>query len=118
MVKYLADELLVMHQGQAVEYGNADAIYANPQHEYKETAGGDSGVGQGRIGSLQANLDAWLAGKRLGGNARAGCRAGWNAAQVIQLAFAPGKCWGWWRVTCGALAALRVRPTALETSSH
>ena len=34
VVKYLADELLVMHQGQAVEYGNADAIYANPQHEY------------------------------------------------------------------------------------
>jgi peptide/nickel transport system ATP-binding protein len=30
----VADELLVMHQGQAVEYGNADAIYANPQHEY------------------------------------------------------------------------------------
>jgi peptide/nickel transport system ATP-binding protein len=34
VVKYMADEMLVMNQGQIVERGNAEAIYANPQNEY------------------------------------------------------------------------------------
>jgi peptide/nickel transport system ATP-binding protein len=34
VVKYMADDMLVMNQGQIVERGNSDAIYADPQNEY------------------------------------------------------------------------------------
>ncbi len=34
VVKYMADEILVMNQGEVVERGDAQAIYANPQHDY------------------------------------------------------------------------------------
>ena len=34
VVKYISDEVLVMHHGEMVEYGNADELYRNPQHPY------------------------------------------------------------------------------------
>ncbi len=34
VVKYMADDILVMNQGQVVERGAADAVYAAPAHEY------------------------------------------------------------------------------------
>ena len=34
VVKYLSDEVLVMHDGAMVEYGNADQVYRDPQHPY------------------------------------------------------------------------------------
>jgi peptide/nickel transport system ATP-binding protein len=34
VVKYMADDMLVMHGGAIVERGAADAIYEAPQHEY------------------------------------------------------------------------------------
>jgi peptide/nickel transport system ATP-binding protein len=34
VVKYMADDMLVMHDGAIVERGSAEAIYASPQHEY------------------------------------------------------------------------------------
>ncbi|WP_137937167.1 ABC transporter ATP-binding protein [Chitinivorax sp. B] len=34
VVKYISDEVLVMNQGEMVEYGNSDAIYHDPQHAY------------------------------------------------------------------------------------
>lgn len=34
VVKYMADDLLVMNQGRIVETGQADAVYAAPAHEY------------------------------------------------------------------------------------
>jgi len=34
VVKYMADDMLVMNQGAIVERGDAEAIYRNPQHEY------------------------------------------------------------------------------------
>ena len=34
VVKYLSDEVLVMHDGAMVEYGNSDQIYRDPQHPY------------------------------------------------------------------------------------
>jgi peptide/nickel transport system ATP-binding protein len=34
VVKYMADDMLVMHDGTIVERGSAEAIYASPQHEY------------------------------------------------------------------------------------
>ena len=34
VVRYMADDILVMNQGEIVERGSSDAIYANPQHPY------------------------------------------------------------------------------------
>jgi len=34
VVKYMADDMLVMHDGAIVERGSAEAIYDAPQHEY------------------------------------------------------------------------------------
>ena len=34
VVKYMADDMLVMHDGAIVERGSAEAIYEAPQHEY------------------------------------------------------------------------------------
>jgi peptide/nickel transport system ATP-binding protein len=34
VVKYMADDMMVMNQGEIVEQGSADAIYQNPQNEY------------------------------------------------------------------------------------
>jgi len=34
VVKYMADDILVMNKGEIVERGTAEAIYANPQHAY------------------------------------------------------------------------------------
>jgi len=36
VVKYMADQLLVMNQGKIVERGDADIVYANPQKEYTQ----------------------------------------------------------------------------------
>ncbi|WP_336055729.1 ABC transporter ATP-binding protein [Nitratireductor sp. CH_MIT9313-5] len=37
VVKYIADEVMVMYFGEAVEYGTRDAVFSNPQHEYTKT---------------------------------------------------------------------------------
>lgn len=34
MVRYIADHVLVMHQGRFVETGDHRSIWAQPQHEY------------------------------------------------------------------------------------
>jgi peptide/nickel transport system ATP-binding protein len=34
VVRYMADALIVMHQGRVVEQGSADSIYSNPHHDY------------------------------------------------------------------------------------
>ena len=34
VVKYMADEVMVMHAGEIVEAGSSDEIYARPQHPY------------------------------------------------------------------------------------
>jgi len=36
VVKYMADEILVMNQGEIVERGSSDAIYNHPQHAYTQ----------------------------------------------------------------------------------
>src|SRR5215212_7072038 len=34
VVRYIADHVIVMYYGEAVEYGTRDAVFANPQHAY------------------------------------------------------------------------------------
>jgi peptide/nickel transport system ATP-binding protein len=34
VVKYIADQVMVMHQGAVVEIANSDELYRNPQHPY------------------------------------------------------------------------------------
>src|SRR5690606_24561950 len=37
VVRYIADEVMVMYFGEAVEYGTRDDVFSNPQHEYTKT---------------------------------------------------------------------------------
>ena len=37
MVKYVSDRIGVMYRGRIVEFGNADEVYANPQHPYTQS---------------------------------------------------------------------------------
>ncbi|GAB3266767.1 ABC transporter ATP-binding protein [Chitinimonas naiadis] len=36
VVKYISDEVLVMNQGEMVEYANSDQLYRDPQHPYTQ----------------------------------------------------------------------------------
>ncbi len=47
VVKYIADQVMVMHQGSVVEMADSDALYRNPQHPYtKALLGAIPGQGQ------------------------------------------------------------------------
>ncbi len=37
VVRYIADEIMVMYFGEVVEYGTRDSVFANPQHDYTKT---------------------------------------------------------------------------------
>jgi dipeptide transport system ATP-binding protein len=37
VVKYIADEVLVMYLGEVVEHRSRDDIFASPEHEYTKT---------------------------------------------------------------------------------
>ncbi len=37
VVRYIADEVMVMYFGDAVEYGTRDEVFSNPSHEYTKT---------------------------------------------------------------------------------
>ena len=37
VVRYIADDVMVMYFGEAVEYGSRDEVFTNPQHEYTRT---------------------------------------------------------------------------------
>ncbi len=37
VVRYIADEVMVMYYGEAVEYGPRDEVFANPKHDYTKT---------------------------------------------------------------------------------
>ena len=34
VVRYIADHVMVMYYGEAVEYGTREAVFSNPQHDY------------------------------------------------------------------------------------
>ncbi|MDR6634444.1 dipeptide transport system ATP-binding protein [Phyllobacterium sp. 1468] len=37
VVRYIADEVMVMYYGEVVEYGSREEVFANPQHSYTKT---------------------------------------------------------------------------------
>jgi dipeptide transport system ATP-binding protein len=37
VVRYIADDVMVMYFGEAVEYGSRDAVFSDPQHNYTKT---------------------------------------------------------------------------------
>jgi len=37
VVRYIADDVMVMYFGEAVEYGSRDRVFADPQHSYTRT---------------------------------------------------------------------------------
>ena len=37
VVRYIADEVMVMYYGEVVEYGTRDEVFSNPQHSYTKT---------------------------------------------------------------------------------
>jgi ABC-type oligopeptide transport system ATPase subunit len=37
VVRYIADNIAVMYQGKIVEYGVAEQLFDDPQHEYTRT---------------------------------------------------------------------------------
>ncbi len=37
VVRYIADDVMVMYYGEAVEYGSRDEVFSNPQHNYTKT---------------------------------------------------------------------------------
>lgn len=37
VVKYIADQVMVMHQGRVVELANSDELYRNPRHPYTQS---------------------------------------------------------------------------------
>ena len=37
VVRYIADEVMVMYFGEAVEYGTRDDVFSNPEHDYTKT---------------------------------------------------------------------------------
>ncbi|NVP72871.1 ABC transporter ATP-binding protein, partial [Vibrio cholerae O1 biovar El Tor] len=34
VIHHMSDDILVMRQGEVVEYGSADDVFEHPQHEY------------------------------------------------------------------------------------
>ena len=37
VVRYIADDVMVMYYGEAVEYGSRDEVFSTPQHSYTKT---------------------------------------------------------------------------------
>ncbi len=37
VVRYIADDVMVMYFGEAVEYGSRDEVFADPKHSYTKT---------------------------------------------------------------------------------
>lgn len=37
VVRYIADDVMVMYFGEAVEYGSRDEVFSNPRHSYTQT---------------------------------------------------------------------------------
>ena len=56
VVRYIADEVMVMYFGEAVEYGPREAVFADPQHDYTKTL--FAATPRADVGSIKARLAA------------------------------------------------------------
>ncbi|MGG7517763.1 dipeptide ABC transporter ATP-binding protein [Allorhizobium undicola] len=54
VVRHIADQVMVMYYGEAVEYGRRDAVFANPQHAYTRTL--FAATPQADVASIRARL--------------------------------------------------------------
>ncbi len=55
VVRYIADEVMVMYKGEAVEYGGSDALFADPRHEYTQSL--LSATPRADVASIKARLE-------------------------------------------------------------
>ena len=55
VVKYVADDVMVMYFGEAVEYRSRDAIFADPQHDYTRTL--FAATPRADVSSIKARLE-------------------------------------------------------------
>jgi dipeptide transport system ATP-binding protein len=56
VVRYIADEVMVMYYGEAVEYGSRDEVFSDPQHSYTRTL--FAATPRADIDSIKARLAA------------------------------------------------------------
>lgn len=54
VVRYIADEVMVMYFGEAVEYGSRDEVFADPKHSYTKTL--FAATPRADVGSIRARL--------------------------------------------------------------
>jgi len=54
VVRYIADDVMVMYFGEAVEYGPRDAVFSDPQHNYTKTL--FAATPQADVASIKARL--------------------------------------------------------------
>ena len=55
VVRYIADEVMVMYFGDVVEHGTRDAVFSNPQHSYTQTL--FAATPRTDVSSIRARLD-------------------------------------------------------------
>jgi len=56
VVRYIADHVMVMYQGEVVESGTRDAVFTNPQHAYTRTL--FAATPQSDVASIRARVQA------------------------------------------------------------
>ena len=54
VVRYIADEVMVMYFGDVVEHGTREAVFGNPQHAYTQTL--FAATPKADVGSIKARL--------------------------------------------------------------
>ncbi|MBA8880604.1 ABC transporter ATP-binding protein [Phyllobacterium myrsinacearum] len=55
VVRYIADEVMVMYYGEVVEYGTRDEVFSNPQHSYTKTL--FAATPKSDVASIKARLE-------------------------------------------------------------
>jgi dipeptide transport system ATP-binding protein len=55
VVRYIADKVMVMYFGEAVEYGTRDEVFENPQHDYTRTL--FAATPKADVASIRARLE-------------------------------------------------------------
>ncbi|WP_136682454.1 dipeptide ABC transporter ATP-binding protein [Falsirhodobacter xinxiangensis] len=55
VVRYIADNVMVMYKGEVVEYGTRDEVFGNPQHQYTRTL--FAATPEANIDSIRARVE-------------------------------------------------------------